>query len=201
MDVGCGLKPYQKFFINAQDYCGLEVDSTAARKRKMADVFYDGQEMPFTSNSVNGILCTQVLEHVPDPNAFLRELHRVLTEDGLLLLSVPLCWDEHEQPNDYWRFTSFGLQQILKQCDFTVIEERKLNDNVAALFQLAVAYLYKITKCKNPYLHMLLLLPIAAALNLCGLVASTILPRNTDFYLDNLVLVRKNNENTTCKYR
>jgi SAM-dependent methyltransferase len=57
------------------------------------------------SDSYDVIVCTQVLEHVPNPFAAVAELHRILKPDGRLLLTVPACFPYHAVPRDYWRFT------------------------------------------------------------------------------------------------
>ena len=67
------------------------------RQRGEADYFYDGQSFPFKGGSFDVVLTNQVLEHVFNPDVFLSEIHRVLTPDGVLLLTVPFLWDEHEQ--------------------------------------------------------------------------------------------------------
>ena len=47
----------------------------------------------------------------------------------MLLLSCPFVWDEHEQPYDYARYSSFGIRHILEQNGFEILELRKsIND-------------------------------------------------------------------------
>ena len=58
-------------------------------------------------------MCNQVLEHVFNPDDFVREIARVLKPGGALLLTVPFVWNEHEQPYDYARYSSFGLRAFL----------------------------------------------------------------------------------------
>jgi SAM-dependent methyltransferase len=108
LDVGCGSKPYQPFFPEA-DYVGLDIDTEVARKRGVADHFYNGDIFPFETSSFDSVLCNQVLEHVFNPDDFLNEVNRVLKPSGKLLLTVPFVWDEHEQPYDYARYSSFGV--------------------------------------------------------------------------------------------
>ena len=112
LDVGCGRKPYRDLFPT-KDYVGLEIDTPENRLRNQADIFYDGNSFPFEDHDFDGIICNQVLEHVFNPDQFVRELRRVLKSRGLLLLTVPFVWDEHEQPRDYARYTSFGLKSLV----------------------------------------------------------------------------------------
>ena len=116
LDVGCGSKPYQDLFA-VEVYIGLDIDSENSRKRGIADHYYDGHVFPFTDASFDSILCNQVLEHVFNPDEFLREIVRALKPGGRLLLTVPFVWDEHEQPYDYARYSSFGLRDLLEKSD------------------------------------------------------------------------------------
>src|SRR3546814_19368424 len=88
LDVGCGTKPYRELF-ELEEYIGLEIDSPSARTQSRADYFYDGKKFPFEAEIFNSVLCNQVLEHVFNPDDFLQEIHRVLREGGMLLLTVP----------------------------------------------------------------------------------------------------------------
>jgi SAM-dependent methyltransferase len=128
LDVGCGTKPYEKYF-NCSEYVGLEIETTLNRELKKADYFYDGKKFPFGNAEFDSIVTNQVLEHVFNPDEFLDEINRVLKVGGKLLLTVPFVWDEHEQPYDYARYSSFGLKSLLEKCGFEIIEHHKsVND-------------------------------------------------------------------------
>lgn len=114
LHVGCGTTPYRAL-IPHESWCGLEFDTPEAGARQIADDFYDGFAFSYESNHFDGVLCNQVLEHVFTPENFLSELYRVLEPGGKLLLSVPFIWDEHEQPYDYRRYTTFGLESLLEE--------------------------------------------------------------------------------------
>ena len=59
------------------------------------------------------VLCTETLEHVPEPARFLSEIARVLRPAGKLILTVPFAARYHFIPHDYWRFTPAALHRIL----------------------------------------------------------------------------------------
>lgn len=190
LDVGCGRKPYLNLF-SVNEYIGLEIDTPANRTNKLADIFYDGEVFPFPDQNFDGVVCNQVLEHVFTPDLFLSEIQRVLKPSGKLLLTVPFVWDEHEQPWDYARYSSFGLKSLLEKNGFEVIEQKKTNSDVRVLFQLLNAYLYKVLWTTEPILNLLICGIVMAPFNLLGVLFHRLLPANPDLYLDQVVLARK----------
>jgi SAM-dependent methyltransferase len=190
LDAGCGRKPYRDL-VQAARYVGLDVDSPVTRQLGAADLFYDGGKFPLADAAFDGVLCSEVLEHVFTPEDFLGEIHRVLRPGGHLLLTVPFAWDEHEQPHDFARYSSFGLGALLGRAGFEVVAQRKSVADSRALFQLANAYLYKITLSRSRALNFLAQLGLIAPVSLAGILAGRVLPNNADFFLDNIVLARK----------
>lgn len=72
----------------------------------------------------------------------------------MLLITVPFVWDEHEQPHDFARYTSFGLRHLLEKSGFEIIEHRKSVCDIRVVFQLLNGYIYKKTATKNGYINM-----------------------------------------------
>ena len=190
LDVGCGSKPYRSLFP-VQQYVGLDIDSEIARRRAVADAFYDGTRFPFGDAEFQSVLCNQVLEHVFTPEDFLGEIHRVLKPGGQLLLTIPFVWDEHEQPYDFARYSSFGLKALLERHGFRVLQQRKLMDDFSVLVQLAIAYFFKVSRSRSRVLNLLVGAVFFAPLTVLGLVLGALLPRNPDLFLDQLVLAEK----------
>ena len=190
LDVGCGSKPYQALFA-VDAYVGLDIDSEASRKRGIADHHYDGNTFPFADASFDTVLCNQVLEHVFNPDEFLREIVRVLKPSGKLLLTVPFVWDEHEQPHDYVRYSSFGLRALLEKQGLKIVHHKKIGADASILFQLANAYLFKVTQGWSRLSKLLFTASVMAIVNVIGLLARRMLPDNPDLFLDHIVLAEK----------
>ena len=190
LDVGCGHKPYRSF-VPADRYVGLDIDSPVTRALGVADVLYDGRRFPLPDASFDGVLCSQVFEHVFNPEEFLGEICRVLRPGGRLVLTVPFVWDEHEQPHDFARYSSFGLKALLERNGFEVEVQRRSVADARIIFQLVAAYVFKVTQSRHHWVNHLVQLALIAPLNICGVVLGMILPGNPDLYLDNIVLARR----------
>lgn len=190
LDVGCGRKPYRHLF-QATEYVGLEIDTPENRMHKQADHYYDGRNFPFPDRCFDGVICNQVLEHVFDPDRFLGEIARVLKPRGVLLLTVPFVWDEHEQPWDYARYSSYGLKSLLEKSGYQVVMQRKINADIRVLFQLVNAYLYKVFWTRWPAINVLLCAVAMSPFNILGALLYKLLPANPDLFLDQLVLAKK----------
>ena len=187
LDIGCGSKPYQILF-DVEAYIGLDIDSEHSRKRGFADQLYDGLTFPYPDDSFDSALCNQVLEHVFNPEKFLSEIARTLRPGGKLLLTVPFVWDEHEQPYDCARYTTFGLRALLESQGFRIIQHKKLAADASIIFQIANAYFYKITRNLPRPVRMVFTVSVMALLNVMGVVLAKVLPDNPDLYLDHIVL-------------
>jgi SAM-dependent methyltransferase len=190
LDVGCGTKPYRSLF-KVKHYRGLDIDSPNSRARGVADDLYDGTQFPYTNRAFDSVLCNQVLEHVFNPDEFLTEINRVLKPGGILLLTVPFVWDEHEQPYDYARYTSFGLHALLEKNGFKIIAHKKLAADATVIFQLANAYLFKVSRRWHRLFRFLFTISIIATVNVVGIIAGKLLPDNLDLFLDHALLAEK----------
>lgn len=190
LDIGCGQKPYKPLF-NVDEYIGLEYDTPENRRYKRAEFFYNGESFPFENEKFDCAICNQVLEHVFNPDNFLQEINRILKQNSYLLLTVPFVWDEHEQPYDFARYSSFGLKHMLEKNGFEIIKQTKSVNSAAVIIQLINTYIYKLIVKNNMRLERILVRLLTAPFNILGVILERILPKNDDLYLDNIVLARK----------
>jgi len=190
LDVGCGQKPYISLF-NFSEYIGMDVEQSGhPHQNEEIDVFYDGKIFPFPDHSFDSVITSQVLEHVFTPDLFLKEINRVLKPGGKLLLSVPFVWDEHEQPYDFARYSSFGLKHLLQENNFTIEKHIKTLPDIRVIFQLFNTYIHKLLfkkKVTRIFAKLFFIIPN----NISGIVWNFVLPKNFDLYLDNVVVARK----------
>jgi SAM-dependent methyltransferase len=121
LDAGAGKAPFRRLF----DHLTYETaDFGQVAKKAYAPIDYtcDLTAIPVPDSTYDLVLCTQVLEHVPDPLAVLREFHRVLKPGGQAWLTAPLFFAEHEKPFDFHRFTQFAWRRMAAETGFTIKE-------------------------------------------------------------------------------
>lgn len=120
LDIGCGNKPYKKIF-EGKKYVGVDIEKSGhSEELKKADIYYDGHTLPVEDNSVDLIISTQVFEHIYNIEEIIAECARVLKPHGKMLLTCPLCYEEHEIPYDYWRYTQYGIKSLLRKSGFEI---------------------------------------------------------------------------------
>jgi SAM-dependent methyltransferase len=128
LDVGCGDKPYEAIFKPYVDaYVGVEHEATFAKtsasNRGGPDVLYDGKRLPFDDATFDTVLSVEVLEHTPEPQLLIAEMARVLRREGTLILSAPFSFRLHEEPHDYFRYTPYGMREMLARAGLEVVEQ------------------------------------------------------------------------------
>lgn len=194
LDYGCGNRPYEYLFSGKAEYIGIDVEVSGRDKTlKLADYYYDGQKIPEKDCSFDGILPTQVLEHVVDPETYLMEAFRVLKHGGHLILSAPFVYQEHEQPYDFYRFSSFQIIKMLTQVGFEVVECKKTTCGLEAIAQLLSVWC--ISNLRPPIrggtrlVSLLLCFPI----QMLGIFLQKIFPDSGELFLDVVVIAKKVN--------
>lgn len=113
LDLGCGRgrHVYALYWsetpvhVVGADLSEIEVKATAdgffelppppeSPDRSAALSAADAAKLPFADGSFDAVICSEVLEHVPDPEAALAEIVRVTRPGGQVALSVPRWWPE-----------------------------------------------------------------------------------------------------------
>lgn len=137
LDIGCGNKPYEYMFSEkATKYIGCDVVQSDLRK---VDIICEATNIPLDNNSFDTILCTQVVEHVSEPEKVFQEAYRLLNKKGIFIVSTNMYWQIHEAPHDYFRFTEYGIKFLLEKSGFEVVSIKE-NGGKWALFSQVFYY-------------------------------------------------------------
>jgi SAM-dependent methyltransferase len=120
VDVGCGGQPYRSLLPESVQYVGLDIAEAETNFGYSAPdtVHFAGNKWPREAEDADLLLCTETLEHVPIPAAFLKEAYRCLRPGGRIVATVPFAARWHFVPFDYWRFTPSGLKRLLEDAGF-----------------------------------------------------------------------------------
>lgn len=121
LDIGAGTAPFASALAAALP--GLEYVAIDRIANDTTDVIADATTLPFEKDSAALACFFQVLSHLPSPVAALREAGRVLRPDGLLLVTYPLLCPQGRSM-DLWRWTRAGMEALLDEADFVVIDHR-----------------------------------------------------------------------------
>lgn len=115
LDLGCGQQPYRHIIEDAggvyQGYDRADYPGTVV----LTNV--GDEPTPFTYDAV---VCTQVVQYIPDPLIFLRGVRDLLNVNGHLILTWPTNWPEVE-PEDLHRFTAMGMRRLLGLAGFIIL--------------------------------------------------------------------------------
>lgn len=119
LDVGGRLQPYRELMEGrAQRYTSVDLLRTP-----LVDVIARGESLPFAQESFDLVLCTQVLEYLPEPHTVISEIHRVLRPGGSLILSVPAA-HVRDADHECWSFHPAGIRNLLRTySDVEVVPE------------------------------------------------------------------------------
>jgi SAM-dependent methyltransferase len=156
LDVGAGSCPYRPLFYT-QDFVGLKQDQLRHGIYGRIDYMCDASAIPVADASFDAILCTEVLEHVPQPVAVVSEIARILRPSGILILTAPLGSGIHQEPyHFYGGFTPYWYQHFLVQVGFNDIRIEANAGSIKFFGQEAIRFLM----LSRPFLQVPFLLSI-----------------------------------------
>jgi SAM-dependent methyltransferase len=121
-DFGCGVRPFEADILqHAKCYIGIDWSNSLHGLR--ADIEADlNRPLPISDGVADTVVSFEVLEHLAEPETMLREAFRILHSDGRIFLSAPFQWWLHEVPWDYFRYTRYGLEHLLRKVGFVDID-------------------------------------------------------------------------------
>lgn len=121
LDLGCGSVPLFGMYkslvtdVTCVDWAG------SRHGRDYLDLEHDlNLPLPLESHGYTAVLLSDLLEHIYDPRSLLSEVCRVLVPGGVVIIGVPFMYWIHEAPHDYFRYTEYALEKMLKEAGFEV---------------------------------------------------------------------------------
>lgn len=140
VDVGAGKSKYRPMIERSvSEY--IPVDDLSSQyqydrdsAKKSVQYVSDASALPFQDKEFDSALCTEVIEHVQDPQAVVNEIYRVLRPGGHLILASGWLAPYHAEPKDYWRFSVEGYQVLGARAGFSFIHQEKQGGLFSSLY-------------------------------------------------------------------
>ncbi|MBI2446224.1 MAG: class I SAM-dependent methyltransferase [Parcubacteria group bacterium] len=140
IDFGGGKGPsYERFWsIMPEKFIRVDVN-----KNVEPDIIADLNELlPFNDNFADTVFLFNVIYILESPEKTLREIKRILKSGGKLFITSPFVFNEAKEPNDYWRFTSEGLEKLLKESGFNNYFITPVGERFSAAAYLITPFLF-----------------------------------------------------------
>lgn len=194
MDFGCGSKPYKSLFT-VDEYIGVDyMGDGHSHENEQIDVFYNGKTLPFDDNIFDSVFSSEVFEHVFNLEEMIKELNRVMKPGALIVVTCPFIIAEHEIPNDFGRYTSFGLKDLFKRNGFEIVTYKKIGTSIQSVMQVFISYcdscvVAKLNKVKP--LKKILAPVFFLCMNLLAKFLNFIFPKRQDAFLNHIIVCYK----------
>ncbi len=117
------------------------------QKIKKPDIIMDVNNLNFQDNTYDLVLILEVIEHLKEPNIAIDQIYRVLKPNGTIILSTPFALEIHGAPNDFYRFTKYGLKFLLRRFkDINIYERNSYFESILVLYVRLIRSRFKTDK-------------------------------------------------------
>jgi SAM-dependent methyltransferase len=182
LDIGGRLQPYRPLLgARAKRYVAVDLQMTP-----LVNVGAAAEALPFRDGQFDFVICTQVVEYLPDPGLAVAEIKRVLRKGGILFLSAPSVF-LRENNKEYWRFLPEGLRHLLRE--FGTVEVIPEGNSLTGFFRTCNVFLASFFRPR--ILAPLWQWTLVPFLNVAGGVVERIAGDNDQFTVNYSVWARK----------
>ncbi|MBF0362120.1 MAG: class I SAM-dependent methyltransferase [Oligoflexia bacterium] len=133
LDVGCGKSPY-KFLLNTSQIKYFGIDIVDAQKFDYSNhdiISFNGEDIPFDKEKFDGVICTDVLEHVQNYQKITDEIYRIMKFGAKGIITIPWSARYHYIPHDYFRYTPSSLKMMFSK--FSNVEIRNRGTDITVI--------------------------------------------------------------------
>lgn len=168
LDIGSHRGGYSIYFAGAGfQVTGLETSAdriktaTAASKQFQAKIDFlqgDARATSFPDESFDIVILSNVIEHIPDTEKLLKEIHRVMTQDALLYIQFP-PFKGIFGGHIYWKFLPLPLHYLPEGFAKRIISAFHLDSELDEIERITIERLMKLTSSLGMQLKYLQSLP------------------------------------------
>lgn len=185
LDMGCGSQPFRELVeAEGAHYLGCDI---VQNEEKSVDVISSFESFAFSHNTFDVVICSEVLEHVINPQDAIKKLAHCVKPGGFIILTTPFSYPLHEEPFDFCRLSPHFFKKISSELSLRLEYYEKSGNNwtgFATHFNFA---LFESVK------HLSLLKPVRVAITFAinTMFNVTKSSRLKQYYLSNLCIYRK----------
>lgn len=118
LEIGSRAAKNQEEMSNLRSlFSGVKYLGIDMQEGPGVDEVADARELPYKNKKFDLVLCLETLEHTDEPQKIVSEAERVLSRGGYLILSSQQNFPLHMHPNDYFRYTPYGLASLARKCE------------------------------------------------------------------------------------
>lgn len=175
LDVGCGEQPLRHLVEErGARYVGIDVVPNA---QATVHVIARITQVPARDAEFDVVLCTEVLEHVPDTRAAVAELKRLCVPGGVILITTPLMYPLHEEPFDFVRLTPHHLRRLAAEMGLVASRVETVGNELEVLAVVWNNMWSRGLSRRLGLVRLLLLAPLRLVANGLGAALGTALDR------------------------
>lgn len=144
LDFGCGMGGNYDFLSKYGKVVGIDNSKTSidyCKKMNQQVELFNGTRIPFWEKSINMITAFDVLEHIYDDDAIIKEYGRILNSGGKAIITVPaykFLWSDHDEAlGHYRRYTASNLRNKFESNGFKTL---KISYVISFLFPSIMIY-------------------------------------------------------------
>ena len=163
LDIGSSIGSFKKSMrfknsLNSTDktrsYVTLDINPNAKAK-----IIGDAHQLPFPDNFFDIVIVNNIIEHCRNTQKAVFEFRRVLKDGGAIYYTIPFIYPIHEAPNDYVRYTEYGLRELFKDFKDMTVYPR------GGWFSTMTNFIFQITHALDkiligPIIRILLYIPL-----------------------------------------
>lgn len=121
-DLGCASKPYEAFLSDYSDNY-ISVERSNKPEDFHADIAADfNKSLPIDDEAADTLMAVSLMVELYDPQIFINESYRILKKDSYMILEIPFQWWVHKAPNDFYRYTPYGIRYLFEKAGFSEIK-------------------------------------------------------------------------------
>ena len=135
LDIGSGKNPHYHKSIKGNIVC-FDI-----RNFDKIHIIGDADFLPFRKDSFDKIIIVNSLYYCTNPFNVMENVGRILKKNGTIVIITPFLYPIHDVPYDKFRFTEFGIRQLLK--DGFIIKDIK---TIGGIFNLPAVFFHSLIK-------------------------------------------------------